>query len=50
MRDTEKCRKNTEDKNPSIIKANQRRRMLLRKSAWFGSKKSTFIKKQKASG
>ena len=50
MWDAQKWRKNTEGKNPSIIKANQKSIMLLTKCACCRSKKSTFIKKQKASG
>ena len=44
-----KCRKNTESKNPKIIKTKNGRIMLFLKCAMCGSKKSKFIKEQKAS-
>ena len=45
-----KCRKNTESKNPKVVKKtkNGRRRMLLLKCAVCNSKKSKFIKEQEA--
>ena len=45
-----KCRKNTESINPRVSKTNNGKTMILSKSAICGSKKSRFIKKQKASG
>ena len=45
-----KCRKNTESKNPSIVKTKNGRIMLLSKCAVCDSKKSKFIKEQEASG
>ena len=43
-----KCRKNTESKNPKIVKTKVRRIMLLLKCAVCDSKKSKFIKEQEA--
>ena len=45
-----KYRKNTESKNPKIVKKKYRKIMLLSKCAVCGSKKSKFIKEQEASG
>ena len=45
-----KYRKNTESKNPKIVKKKYRKIMLLSKCAVYGSKKSKFIKEQEASG
>ena len=45
-----KCRKNTESKNPKVVKAKNRRTMVLSNCGVSGSKKSKFIKKQEASG
>ena len=45
-----KYRKNTENKNPKVVKAKNRRIMLLSKCAVCDSKKSKFIKQQEASG
>ena len=44
-----KCRKNTESKNPKALKTKNRRIMLLSKCEVCDSKKSKFIKQQKAS-
>ena len=44
-----KC-KNTESKNPEVVKTKNGRRMLLSKCAVCDSKKSKFIKEQEASG
>ena len=44
-----KCRKNTESKNPKIVKAKNKKTMLLSKCRVCDSKKSKFIKKQEAS-
>ena len=44
-----KCRKNTESKNPKIIKTKNGRIMFFFKCAMCDSKKSKFIKEQKAS-
>ena len=43
-----KCRKNTESKNPTVVKTKSGRIMLLSKCAVCYSKKSKFIKEQKA--
>ena len=43
-----KCRKNTESKNPKIIKSKNGRITLLSKCAVCNSTKSKFIKKQEA--
>ena len=45
-----KCRKDTENINPKISKTSNGRTMLLSKCAICGSKKSRFIKNQKAKG
>ena len=45
-----KCRKNTESKNPKVVKIKHGRIMLLSKSDACDSKKSKFIKEQKATG
>ena len=45
-----KCRKNTESKNPKVVKTKNIRIMLLSKCAVCDSKKSKFIKEQEASG
>ena len=43
-----KCRKNTESKNPKVVKTKNGRIMLLLKCAVCDSKKSKFIKEQEA--
>ena len=43
-----KCRKNTESKNPKVVRTKKGRIMLLSKCAVYDSKKSQFIKEQKA--
>ena len=45
-----KCRKNTESKNPKVVRTKNGRIMLLSKCAVCDSKKSKFIKEQEASG
>ena len=45
-----KCKKNTESKNPKVVKTKNGRIMLLSKYTVFDSKKSKFIKEQEASG
>ena len=45
-----KCRKNTESKNPKVVKTKNGRIMLLSTCAVCDSKKSKFIKEQEASG
>ena len=45
-----KCRKNTESKNAKVVKTKTGRIMLLSKRAMCHSKKSKFIKNQKATG
>ena len=45
-----KCRKNTESKNPKVVKTKNGRRMLLSKCAVCNSKKYKFIKEQQARG
>ena len=45
-----KCRKNTESKNPKVVRIKIRRIMLLSKSAVCDSEKSKVIKEQEASG
>ena len=45
-----KCRKNTESKNPEVVKTINGRIMLLSKCAVCDSKKSKFIKELEASG
>ena len=44
-----KCRKNTESKNPKVVKTKTGRIMLLSKCAVGDGKKSKFIKEQEAS-
>ena len=44
-----KCRKNTESKNPKVARTRNGRTMLSSKYAVCDSKKSEFIKEQKAS-
>ena len=43
------CRKNTESKNPKVVKTKNRRTMLLSKIEVCNSKKLRFIKEQEAS-
>ena len=43
------CRKNTESKNPKVVKTKNRRTMLLSKIEVCNSKKLQFIKEQEAS-
>ena len=45
-----KCRNNTENINPRVSKTSNGRTMVLSKCAICGSKKSRFIKNQKAKG
>ena len=45
-----KCRKDTENINPTISKTSNARTMLLSKCAISGSKKSRFIKNHEAKG
>ena len=45
-----KCIKNTESKNPKVVRAKYGRTMLLSKCAVCDSKKSKFIKEQEVSG
>ena len=45
-----KCRNNTESKSPKVVKTKSGRRRLLSKCEVCDSKKSKFIKEQKASG
>ena len=45
-----KCSKNTESKNPKLVKTKNGRIILLSKCAMWYSKKSRFIKEQEASG
>ena len=45
-----KCRKNTESKNPEVVRTKNGRIMLLSKCAVSDSKKLIFIKEQEASG
>ena len=45
-----KCRKNTENINPNTLGTSNGKAMILSNCAICGSKKSTFIKKQKAKG
>ena len=42
-----KCRKNTESKNPKLLKQKNERIMLLPKCAVFDNKKSQFINAEK---
>ena len=44
-----KCRKNTESKNPKVVKTRNGRIMHLSKSAVCGTKKSKIIKEKEAS-
>ena len=45
-----KCRKNTESKNPKVVKTKNKRIMLLPKCEVHDSKKSKFIKEKESSG
>ena len=45
-----KCRKNTENGNPKVVKTKNGRIVLLSKCEVCDSKKSKFIKEQEASG
>ena len=45
-----KCRKDTENINPSVSNTSNSRKMILAKCAICGSKKSRFIKNQEAKG
>ena len=45
-----KCRKNTESKNPKVVRTKNGRIMLLSKCEVCDSKKLKFIKEQEASG
>ena len=45
-----KCRKNTENINPSVSSTSNGKAMILSKCAICGSKKSKFIKNQEAKG
>ena len=45
-----KCKKNTESKNPKVVKTKNGRIMFLSKYTVCDSKKSKFIKEQEASG
>ena len=45
-----KCRKNTESKNPKVVKAKNGRIMLLWKCEVCDGRKSRFIKEQESSG
>ena len=45
-----KCRKNTENINPNTLGTSNGKAMILSNCAICGSKKTTFIKKQKAKG
>ena len=45
-----KCRKNTESKNPKIVKTKNGRIMILSNCAVCNSKKARFIKEQEAIG
>ena len=45
-----KCRKNTESKNPKVLKTKNGRTMVSLNYAVYDSKKSEFIKEQGASG
>ena len=44
------CRKNTESKNPKVVKTENGRIMLLSKCTACNSKRSKFIKEQQAKG
>ena len=45
-----KCRKNTESKNPKVLRTKNGRIMLLSKCSVCNSKKSRFLKEQEARG
>ena len=45
-----KCRKNTESKNPKVVRTKNERIMLLLNCAVCNSKKSKFIKEQEGKG
>ena len=45
-----KCRKNTESKNPQVVKTKNGRIMLLSKCEVYDNKKLKFIEEQKATG
>ena len=45
-----KCRKNTQSKNPEVVKTKNRRILLLSKCSMSNSKKSKFFKEQEAWG
>ena len=45
-----KCRKNTESKNPKVVRTENRRIMLLSKCAVCNSKSLKFLKEQEAKG
>ena len=45
-----KCRKNTQNKNPEVVRTKNRRIMLVSKCSVCNSKKSKFIKEQEARG
>ena len=45
-----KCRKNTESRNPKVVKTKNGRIILLSRCAVWGTKKSEFMKEQEASG
>ena len=45
-----RCRKDTENINPRVSNTSNSRTMILSKCAIYGSKKSRFIKDQKAKG
>ena len=45
-----KCRKNTESKNPKVLRTKNGRIMLLSKCALCNSKKLKFLKEQEARG
>ena len=45
-----KCRKNTESKNPNVIRTKNGRIMLLSKCSMCNSKKLQFLKEQEARG
>ena len=44
-----KCRKDTESKNPKVVRTKNRRKMVLSKCIECDSKKSKFIKQQETS-
>ena len=45
-----KCRKNTESKNPKVVRTKNERIMILSKCSVCNSKKSKFLKEQEARG